>query len=352
MRQDGYWLFMKNHRFFMAPLHQMPVNEQKKRILAKTGTDITYARELLRRSEPVGIPTETVYGLAANAFDAQAVAKIFKVKNRPSFDPLIVHTSHIGRVKDFVKHIPPIAQKLAEAFWPGPLTMIFDKKDIIPPLTTSGLDTVAVRVPDHPLTLELLKSIDFPLAAPSANPFGYVSPTTAEHVNEQLGDKIGYILDGGECHVGIESTIVAFEGDKVVVLRLGGCKVEEIEKITGKVDVKPHSTANPAAPGMLDSHYSPATPLVIGNIPALIAEHRHEKIGILSFKNTYEGVEPGRQYVLSEKGDTDEAATRLFSGLRYLDALNLQRILSEFVPDEGLGRAINDRLRRAEKSRN
>ena len=320
--------------------------------MAKTGTDITYARELLRKSELVGIPTETVYGLAGNAYEANAVAKIFKVKARPSFDPLIVHTSHIDRVKDFVAGIPPIARELADHFWPGPLTMIFQKKDIIPSLTTSGLDTVAVRVPDHPLTLELLKSIDFPLAAPSANPFGYVSPTTAEHVNEQLGNKIKYILDGGECHVGIESTIVAFEEGKAVVLRLGGCKIEDIEKITGKAKVKPHSTANPVAPGMLDSHYSPATPLIIGDIAKLIKEHGHEKIGILSFKNTFGGVDRAHQFVLSEKGDTDEAATRLFSGLRYLDTLNLQLILSEYVPETGLGRAINDRLKRAEKRRN
>ncbi len=342
---------MKIHLFFMKSNCRRGCLIKKKDILAKRGTDITYARALLSRSELVAIPTETVYGLAGNAYDAAAVAKIFKVKNRPSFDPLIVHTSHIDRAGDFAIDIPSVANELAANFWPGPLTMIFRKKDIIPSLATSGLDTVAVRVPDHPLTLELLKSIDFPLAAPSANPFGYVSPTSAEHVEEQLGDKIGYILDGGPCQVGIESTIVTFEEGKAVILRLGGCKIEDIERITGKVVIKPHSTANPVAPGMLDSHYSPATPLIIGDIGALLREYGYEKTGILSFKNTYGGIDKERQYVLSEKGDTDEAATRLFSGLRYLDSLNLQRILSEYVPEEGLGRAINDRLRRAEKRR-
>ncbi len=320
--------------------------------MAKIGTDINISLKLLNRSELVGIPTETVYGLAANAFDPVAVAKIFKVKDRPSFDPLIVHTSNLEKAKSFVDKIPEKAYKLARKFWPGPLTLIFNKKEIIPDLVTSGLDTVAVRVPNHPLTLQLLKSIDFPLAAPSANPFGYVSPTSAAHVNEQLGDKIKYVLDGGICSVGIESTILGFDGDEVVVYRLGGCKVEEIESLIGEITLKVNLSSNPEAPGMLESHYAPLTPIVIGNINELIKKHKHQNIGTISFKDEINGIDPEFQFILSKKGVIDEAATRLFTGLRELDALNLQLIVSEYVPDVGLGRAINDRLKRAEAKRN
>jgi len=319
--------------------------------LARIDKDINKAIELLTGSDLIGIPTETVYGLAGNALDALAVAKIFEVKERPTFDPLIVHTSSIDRLADYVTDIPEEVHKLSKHFWPGPLTMIFGKKAIIPDLVTSGLDTVAVRIPNHPITLELLKRLDFPLAAPSANPFGYISPTNAMHVDEQLGDKIKYILDGGPCEVGIESTIVSFH-DVPTVLRLGGCDIEQIESIIGNVSIQLHSTSNPTAPGMLESHYAPLTSIQLGNIDQLIEENADKKIGILSFRNRYMGIKNDRQYVLSEKGNIEEAATRLFTGLRHLDALNLQLILSEYVPEVGLGRAINDRLRRAEAKRN
>ena len=320
--------------------------------MARIGSDIKYAIELLNQQQLVGIPTETVYGLAGNAYDPIAVANIFKVKERPSFDPLIVHSSDLTRIREFVHEIPEKAEELANTFWPGPLTMILRKKAIIPDLVTSGLETVAVRIPNHNETLKLLERIDFPLAAPSANPFGYVSPTTAAHVNKQLGDKIPYVLDGGACTVGIESTIVSFDGDDTTVLRIGGCTIESIERIVGKVKVSPHSNSNPMAPGMMDSHYSPLTPISIGNIDQLIAHNLGKSIGILSFNKVYEKVEDSHQYVLSKKSDLDEAATRLFTGLRHLDTLNLQLILSEYVPGEGLGRAINDRLKRAEAKRN
>ena len=320
--------------------------------MARIGSDIKYAIELLNQQQLVGIPTETVYGLAGNAYDPIAVANIFKVKERPSFDPLIVHSSDLTRIREFVHEIPEKAEELANTFWPGPLTMILRKRPIIPDLVTSGLETVAVRIPNHNETLKLLERIDFPLAAPSANPFGYVSPTTAAHVNKQLGDKIPYVLDGGACTVGIESTIVSFDGDDTTVLRIGGCTIESIERIVGKVKVSPHSNSNPMAPGMMDSHYSPLTPISIGNIDQLIAHNLGKSIGILSFNKVYEKVEDSHQYVLSKKSDLDEAATRLFTGLRHLDTLNLQLILSEYVPGEGLGRAINDRLKRAEAKRN
>lgn len=320
--------------------------------MANIGSDINYAKELLNKYNLVGIPTETVYGLAGNAFHADSVAKIFKVKERPSFDPLIVHSSELWRIEDFVEEISDQARELADHFWPGPLTMIFKKKSIIPDLVTSGLETVAVRIPNHPFTLKLLESIDFPLAAPSANPFGYVSPTKAIHVNEQLGEKIPYILDGGDCHVGIESTIISFEEGDATILRVGGCKIESIEKVIGKVLVKPHANSNPMAPGMMDSHYAPLTPIRIGEIDQMIHEYEGKNIGILSFNKYHENVSKSHQFVLSEKSDLNEAATRLFTGLRHLDTLNLQLILSEHVPDEELGRAINDRLKRAEAKRN
>jgi L-threonylcarbamoyladenylate synthase len=319
--------------------------------LARIDKDIQTAIDLLKQSELVSIPTETVYGLAGNAYDVHAIAKIFEVKERPTFDPLIVHTSSMERLMNFVEEIPAKAHELGSKFWPGPLTLIMKKKQVIPDLVTSGLANVAVRIPNHPLTLKLLENIDFPLAAPSANPFGYVSPTKAGHVNHQLGNKIKYILDGGNCQVGIESTIVAFDGDEAMVLRLGGCKIEDIEKQVGKVKVNLHTSSNPSAPGMLESHYAPATPLIIGDIEQLIHENSEKKIGILSFYHRFRNINADHQFVLSKKADLEDAATRLFTGLRYLDTLNLQLIITEYVPDEGLGRAINDRLTRAELKR-
>ena len=320
--------------------------------MAEIGKDIQKAIELLSSSELVGIPTETVYGLAANAYDAKAVAKIYSVKDRPSFDPLIVHASDIDQVAKFTLRMPEKAYRLGQHLWPGPMTIVLKKKDIIPDLVTSGLDTVAVRVPKHKLTSQLLNLLDFPLAAPSANPFGYVSPTKAEHVDEQLGEKIKYILDGGNCKVGIESTIITFEDENAKVLRLGGCSIEEIEDLIGKVEIATNNNSNPAAPGMLDSHYAPLTPLEVGDIDQLIAKHKDKKVGILAFFRKHKDVHVRRQLVLSRSADVEEAAARLFSGLRQLDAMKLDIILCEYVPDEGVGRAINDRLTRAEIKRN
>ena len=311
------------------------------------GTDINKAIELLRRDELVAIPTETVYGLAGNALSAAAVATIFAVKNRPSFDPLIVHTSSIERLKSFAQTIPQPAQILAEAFMPGSLTLLLPRQSIIPDIVTAGSPLVALRIPDHPLTLELLSKLDFPLAAPSANPFGYISPTTARHVEQQLGDKIPYILDGGACRVGLESTIVGFENQEVIVYRKGGIALEAIEKLVGKVIVKPHSTSNPQAPGMLKSHYAPRVPLILGNLDELLKQHANKKVGIISFQKTHANIPENQQITLSSKGDFTEAARNLFAGMRHLDGLDLDIILAELVPERDLGRAINDRLRRA-----
>ncbi len=315
--------------------------------MAITGNQVSIAKEFLLKGEVVAVPTETVYGLAGNALDEKAVLLIFEIKNRPSFDPLIVHTDSLEKVKTFVSDLPEKAQRLAEHFWPGPLTLLLQKKSIVPDLVTSGLDTVAVRIPDHPLILELLRSLEFPLAAPSANPFGYISPTTAAHVNAQLGAKIPYILDGGECEIGIESTIVGFENEDVVIYRLGGLAIDEIERVVGKVKMMPHSSSDPKAPGMLKSHYAPRKPLFLNYKEAFVESTQAESTGYLLFDNFIGGVPKENQRVLSRTGDMREAAHNLFAYLRELDALPVERILAERPPMKGLGLAINDRLQRA-----
>jgi L-threonylcarbamoyladenylate synthase len=309
----------------------------------RLSSQLEEALALLNAGRLVAIPTETVYGLAANALNADAVIHIFETKNRPHFDPLIVHVADIEQVNEVASHIPAHARTLMEALWPGPLTIVLRKHERVPHIVTSGLDTVGVRMPNHPLTLALLRSLDFPLAAPSANPFGYISPTSAQHVAEQLGDRIPYILDGGECIVGVESTIIDCSGDKPTILRLGGTSVETIEEIIGPVHVNAISTSSPQAPGMLHSHYAPRKPMLVGNIHELIHEYG-DNISILSFKDSFHNY---RNIRLSEIGDLHEAARNLFAAMRKLDADHHELIIAEFVPDYGLGRAINDRLKRA-----
>ena len=285
-----------------------------------------------------------MYGLAANALDTAAAARIFEVKGRPQFDPLIVHVPDLARAGAYVEAIPDKAAALAQAFWPGPLTLLLKKKSIVPDLVTAGLDTVGIRCPDHALTRALLQELPFPLAAPSANPFGYVSPTTPEHVQDQLGSRIPYILDGGVCRVGIESTIVGVEGDRAVVYRMGGLSIEAIEQIIGPVEVQTHSTSNPKAPGQLKSHYAPRKRVMLGDIDALLKTHGGPATGVLSFQQDHGAA---HQFILSPSGSLTEAAQRLFMALRELDKMPVDLILAEYVPNTGLGRAINDRLKRA-----
>ncbi|MEP1093700.1 MAG: L-threonylcarbamoyladenylate synthase [Cyclobacteriaceae bacterium] len=313
--------------------------------MAEIGTDIELAISLLRSDELVGIPTETVYGLAGNALSEDAILKIYKTKNRPKFDPLIAHTSSMDTVRDLVKNIPRGAIRLADQLWPGPLTLLLEKSERIPDLLTSGLSRVAFRIPKHPITLELLDRLDFPVAAPSANPFGYVSPVEASHVNQQLGDKINYILDGGPCKVGLESTIVGFEGEKATVHRLGGTSIDEIRGIVGDVEIDTNNSSNPSAPGMLKSHYSPGRKLLLGNIDENMRKFQNKKLGIISFSIPYPLAT--KQFVLSPSGNLAEAAGNLFKALRLMDDPEIELILSEEVPSQGLGLAINDRLRRA-----
>ncbi len=307
--------------------------------MAEIGKDILKARALLEEGQLVAIPTETVYGLAGNAYNLDAVANIFATKKRPAFDPLIVHTFNINQVKSLVTEIPEKAAILAKQYWPGPLTLLLKRKSIIPDLVTSGLDTVAIRIPNKEITLKLLTSLPFPLVAPSANPFGYISPTSAQHVEDQLGSKIPYILDGGDSHVGIESTIIGFENDKVTIHRLGGVSVTDIEALIGEVNVKTHSSSNPLAPGMLENHYSPLTTILLGDIKGNLDKFRDKTVGVLSFSTDFN---QKVQKILAADGKMTTAAKNLFAYLRWLDQQPLDLILTELVPEEGLGLAIND----------
>lgn len=315
--------------------------------MAEIGKDISKAKDFLENEQLVAIPTETVYGLAANALNPIAVAKIFEAKERPTFDPLIVHTYSLQEVQNFVTDIHPSLLQLAQTFWPGPLTLLLPKKDIIPNLVTSGLDRVGVRIPKHPLTLELLSQLSFPLAAPSANPFGYISPTTAEHVDKQLGTKIPYILDGGACEVGLESTIVGEENGEIIIYRLGGLSIDDIEAVIGKVSVQLNQSSNPNAPGQLKSHYAPKKPVYIGNIIELQNTYTGKKIGAIIFGNDIQFHEAVITKNLSVTKNYQEAAVNLFSFLRELDEANVDIIITDLLPEQGLGLAINDRLRRA-----
>ena len=317
---------------------------------AQTITDPEFAARALAAGHLVALPTETVYGLGGNALNPEAVAAIFAAKNRPSFDPLIMHQATAERILAYAATVPEAARKLAEAFWPGPLTMVLPRTNAVPDLVTSGLPTVALRVPAHPVVREVLAAVDFPVAAPSANPFGFVSPTRAEHVAAQLGERIPYILDGGPCTVGLESTIVAFPNGEPTVLRKGGLAVERIEKVLGrKVAVRTHGSSRPEAPGMLSQHYSPGVPLEL--VERLAPDHafpKHAAAIVYARGGELEWERDGTWfYDLSPAGEEAEAARRLFAVLRTLADRAFRVAVVEMLPERGLGRAINDRLRRA-----
>ena len=321
-----------------------------KQIQMKNDETIHQAAQIIRNGGIVAFPTETVYGLGADAFNPLAVARIFEVKRRPYFDPLIVHVASPADVKKLVKEIPSNAKKLTESFWPGPLTVVLLKEEDIPDIVTAGLPTVAIRMPNHHMALSLIKESKCPIAAPSANPFGYLSPTTAEHVRDQLGDQVDLILDGGPCPVGVESTIVSFLEEKPRLLRPGGVSLEEIESIIGKVEVSPIEDDKPSAPGMLPRHYAPRTPIALGWDEKNLDIYKNKKIGLLAFQEPRNHLKFKSVEVLSKKGDIREAAANLFAAIRRLDELDLDLIVAEPIPEIGLGRAIMDRLRRASKN--
>lgn len=320
-----------------------------------TGTEIGRAARLLRRGRLVAIPTETVYGLAACAFQPEAVRAIYTAKGRPSNNPLILHTDHPERLPDWGMVLPPLAEQLAREFSPGPLTFVIPASRRVLPEVNGGQAGVAVRFPAHPLTLELLRQLDFPLVAPSANPSGYMSPTRTEHVQDGIGDRIDYILDGGPCSIGLESTIVSFLEQQPVLLRHGGVPLELLEERIGPVRLHPSLLADPAsidedrlreAPGMLSRHYAPRCPLLIGPPHELAAAFPGERLACVFFR-TPEGPLPPNAWILSPGGRTGEAARNLFHILRLAEQVAPDRILVEPFPDEGIGRALNDRLRRA-----
>lgn len=317
------------------------------------GTDIHQAADFLRKNETVGIPTETVYGLAANALNEQAVAKIFEVKNRPFFDPLIVHIKEVSQIHLFADDIPKLALKLAEHFWPGPLTLVLKKQTIIPDLVTSGGDTVALRMPNNEMTLKLLNQLDFPLAAPSANPFTYVSPTSAAHVFDQLQGKIPYILDGGSCKVGIESTIVRVLENSIEILRPGGISEDALRSFLPDVQIFGINENIPlpiAAPGQFEHHYSPFC--------KLYALEDYNKLDVQidaviywSKKSKKLNDSGAQNFYFTENGEFIEGSKNLFALLRKLDKGNFKNVLFEWAPNENLGVAINDRLKRASAKR-
>jgi L-threonylcarbamoyladenylate synthase len=324
---------------------------RRARILSGTPANLRKLAALLRRGELVGVPTETVYGLAADALDTTACTAIYRAKGRPPTDPLIVHVlsaKDAGRIA----HLNTAARRLAAAFWPGPLTLVLDKRETVPDIVTAGLGSVAVRVPAHPLFRRLLRATGRPLAAPSANPFGYVSPTTAEHVRAGLGGRIGHILDGGPCTVGLESTIVDVRDPvRPRLLRPGAITREQLEKVLDR-KVGSGRTAGSArkaqlAPGMLKRHYSPRTPVVLHDrLTARKAAGGRKDAWVFAARP--KGVIGGNIFWLDPRGDLRGAARRLFALLRRLDAAGHTRIHLEKIPGRaGLAEALNDRMARA-----
>lgn len=314
-------------------------------LLPATLPNIARAASLLRNGGVVAFPTETVYGLGANAFDARAAARVFEIKRRPRFDPLIVHVLDREMLARVVAEIPGAAEKLIERFWPGALTLVLRKQPSIPDLVTAGAATVAVRMPSHPIARHLLASAQLPLAAPSANPFGYLSPTRAQHVERLLGESVDLILDGGPSEHGLESTIVTLE-PRPALLRSGAVDVEAIEAEIGALARGLPGRSMTLAPGQVGQHYAPRTPLRLVEPAAVLAGER-ARAGALAFREPVEGY--AVTAVLSPSGDLREAAARLFEMLHDLDARGLDRIDVEPVPERGLGVAIMERLRRAAK---
>jgi len=316
-----------------------------------TAQDLQTAAALLRAGRLVAFPTETVYGLGANAENPEAVVRIFEAKQRPTFDPLIVHVAELSQVERVVADFPATARSLAREFWPGPLTLVLPKRDTIPDLVTAGLPGVGIRIPRHPVAITLLKSAACPVAAPSANPFGGISPTTAQHVSDGLGNKVDWIVDGGPCAVGLESTVLSLMNDRPILLRHGGCPVEEIEHVIGAVeiavsDASKNDAAQPA-PGMLSRHYAPATRLVVIGHHQPAAAFAGLRCGLLTTGNQPFSGRFSRIESLSDDGNLQTCAANFFAAMRTLDASDLDVIIAHEFPAYGLGVALNDRLRRA-----
>lgn len=319
---------------------------------------VAEAVELLEDGGLVALPTETVYGLAADAFDSNAVAKVFEVKERPSFDPLIVHIGHkrdLEMVAKVPEELDEIVDELISTYWPGPLTLVLPKKEDVPDIVTSGLETVAVRMSAHEVMRAVAK--DIPVAAPSANRFGRISPTSADAVMEELGGKIPMVIDGGACRDGLESTIVAPEmsekGPVLRMLRPGPISREDLRRIAKVIKPKKTQADHIEAPGQVESHYAPATPLIVMDKPGDFVPEDGVKYGLLSYRgegnnSLMEATDWAHVEIMSPgKGKLAEGAVRLFYCLRNLDAAGVDVIISESVSETGIGVAMMDRLRRA-----
>lgn len=324
------------------------------------------AAKALREGKLVAFPTETVYGLGANALDQQAVKRIYEAKGRPSDNPLIVHIAKASQLNSLIKEIPAPAGALIKAFWPGPLTLVLKKSELVPDIITAGLDTVAVRMPDNPVALRLIEKAGVPVAAPSANLSGRPSPTTYQHVLEDLNGRIEYIINGGPCKIGVESTVLDCTAEKPVILRPGGVTREMLEKIIGQVEtdavLQPEAGIRPRSPGMKYRHYSPRAQMIIfeGKSEEII-----EKINSLASENRAKGLRTG---VLSSMENKDrykaevvvnigslyhleEVASKLYDALRKFDEEKVDIIYSESFSEEGMGRAIMNRLKKASSGR-
>ncbi len=321
--------------------------------LEATNENIALAAQALQKGELIAFPTETVYGLGGNALDAHALAAIFAAKKRPYFDPLIVHIGALSQLSRVVSSLNPQAERLIEKFWPGPLTLVLPKCDAVPSLASSGLPTVAVRMPSHPIALALINAAATPIAAPSANPFGRLSPTQASHVLKNFNRDVYAVLDGGPSDIGVESTIIGWQDNHAVLLRPGGLAKEEIEELVGPLLSNSHtksvtheiSSTGMSSPGQLNQHYSPRSPLTLLTSGHTVTPSQED--AYLSFSNPHlKGF--GALQCLSPSADLREAAARLFDCLHRLDAFQPRMIFAEAVPEEGLGLAIMDRLRRAQ----
>lgn len=313
------------------------------------GTDVSFAAQCLSEDKLVVIPTETVYGLAANGLKTSAVLKIFEAKKRPRFNPLILHTNSLEKIHPLVKNIPESGIKLAKKFWPGPMSLLLTKSDLVPDLVTAGSPFVVVRIPNHPLTLDLLSRLSFPIAAPSANLYQQISPTNPGHLQHEILEKTAYVLDGGNCTIGIESTIIGFEDNRPIILREGGITANDIQKVTG-IEVTPASIQI-KTPGSDKVHYSTQKKLILtDNILNYLRNNQiSEPTTFISWKKIEaENLKSEDMlYFWSAQQEISDAAIHLYDLLYQADSNNTRLIIAETVPNEGIGIAINDRLKRA-----
>ena len=319
---------------------------------------IKIAAEEIKKGNLVAFPTETVYGLGADVLNEKAVAKIFKAKGRPFNDPLIVHIADVKELNRLSKHVPPVALKLAKVFWPGPLTLVLKKSELVSDIITAGLDTVAIRMPADNIALSLIREAQTPIVAPSANIFGRTSPTNAQHVEDDLGGKIEMIIDGGKTKVGVESTVLEITAKPVQMLRAGGVSVEQLKEVIGQVKIGEELERGFRSPGMLNSHYSPRARLIlveereeaqVREVFRLALEYKVQgfKVGIMAKEENQSKYNGFQVKVIGKGSELNICATNLFSTLRSFDKEGFEIIIAEGLEEQGLGLAIMERLRKA-----